>query len=70
MKAENMGINESVIRIVLGIMIFILFWFHTLGYIQLGLSKNYLLLMLFLSIHLLITGSARISLIKKLLKIK
>ena len=72
MKGKNISTGDSVLRVVLGSMLFMLFWFHTLGNINISDSKNVVLGIFMLSAYLLITGSARISpiyyLIKKMIK--
>jgi hypothetical protein len=60
MKKEEIKILNSVIRIVFGTMIFMLFWFHTLGYISISNVKTIVLIMFILSVYLLITGTAKI----------
>lgn len=56
---KNMNTLDSVIRITTGTMLFVLFWFHTIGGIQLSDSKNVILGLFLLSIYLLLTGAGK-----------
>ena len=57
---RNISTLNSVTRIVIGTMLFLLFWFHTIGSINISDSKNVILIVFLLSVYLLLTGTARI----------
>ena len=60
MKYENISQTESIIRLTIGVMMFMLFWLQMLGHIKITESNNVLFLILVISAYLLITGSSRI----------
>ena len=60
MRNNTVGLMNAVVRIVLGTMLFMLLWFHTLNYIIVSESKQVMLIILIIGLYLLLTGSARI----------
>ena len=59
MKKEGMSFMDSVIRILIGSMLVILLWFHTLGYIVFSESKELMLIILIIGVYSLLTGVAK-----------
>lgn len=69
-KQFNVGEHDMILRIIFGIMLFILFWYQLLGHISLDFPIWLNWILLIASVFLLITGSSRICPIFHLLKIK
>lgn len=58
MKKEEIKLLNATIRIIIGVMLFVLFWFNTLGYIKIVNSFIGLFTLISLSVYFLLTGAS------------
>lgn len=58
---KNIGYNDAALRIIVGVMIFILIWFEMLGRIIMNIPLIGKIILIIISVSLLITGSSGIS---------